>query len=86
MEYIRSGKRDKNGKAIYSGQIVKCNGLFRPTYETKVSFNPTYGFRFGGNNYADAQNIEIIKDITKWQKFIGGIKLLVFNISSRDIE
>lgn len=83
FKFIRSNEKDVNGKTIYSGQIVSVYGRINPKEIVEVLFEPSFGFRIQGNNFADAYDVTVIKDITLLQKITGSIRYIVFNLFGR---
>lgn len=81
IKYVRSNKMDVNGKTIYSGQKVGVHGRINKRDVVEVLFEPNYGFRIQGNNFADAYDIQVIEDINIFQKFAGALVLFVFNLT-----
>ena len=79
FKYIRSTQKDINGKTIFSGQIVSTSRAIG----TKVFYEPDFGFRILGDNFADTYDIKIEKDITIIQKVIGTIKFAIFNLTGK---
>lgn len=81
FKYIRSGEKDITGKTIYSGQIVSVHGRINQRQKVRVLFEPSFGFRIQGNNFADAYDIKIETDISLINKISGAIKFAIFNIT-----
>jgi plastocyanin domain-containing protein len=81
MKYIRSKQKDVNGKTIYSGQLVSVHGRFNPREIVEVDFGVDFGFRIQGNNFADAYDIKIEKDITLLNKLCGSVRFLFYNLT-----
>lgn len=80
FKYIRSDKVDTTGKRIFSGQLVSVHGRINQRELVEVLYEPDFGFRIQGNNFADAYDIKIEKDITRWQKLTGTIRFMMFNL------
>lgn len=81
FKYIRSNTKDSNGKIIYSGQKVNCHGRINQRELVEVFYEPNFGFRVQGNNFADAYGIEIVKDINLFQKIKGSILFFIYNLT-----
>lgn len=81
IKYVRSNQKDVKGKTIYSGQLVNVHGRINPRETQEVLYEPNFGFKVQGNNFADAYDIHIVKDINLFQKIHGSLVLFVFNIT-----
>lgn len=81
IKYVRSDKKDIKGKTIYSGQRVNVHGRINQRETVEVLYEPNFGFRIQGNNFADAYDIQIVKDINIIQKVSGAIVLFIFNVT-----
>lgn len=81
FKYIRSNQKDIKGKTIYSGQKVNVNGRINPRQLQEVYFEPNFGFRVQGNNFADAYDIQIVSDINILQKIYGALRFAFFNLT-----
>jgi hypothetical protein len=81
FKYIRSTQKDITGKTIYSGQHVSVHGRINKRDIVEVYFEPDYGFRIQGNNFADTYNIKIERDITLINKLKGIVMFALFSIT-----
>ena len=86
IKYIRSGQKDISGKIIYSGQKVYVHGRINPRELVEVYFEPDYGFRIQGNNFADAYDIKIEKDIKWYHKIMGIFSFIRYTIHGFKIK
>ncbi len=78
FKYIRSAQKDTTGKTIFSGQKVSVHGRINKRETVEVLFHPDYGFRIQGNNFADAYDIKIEKDISFINKLCGAFRFFFF--------
>ena len=85
---IRSGKKDIKGKEIFSGQVVSVHGRINNREIVEVFFEPAFGFRIQGNNFADVYYIKIESDISIFSKICGMFKFSFYSIfgGCRDAE
>lgn len=81
FKYIRSTQKDIKGNTIFSGQKVAVHGRMNKRDIVEVYFEPDYGFRIQGNNFADAYDIIIINDITLLNKIQGAFRFCWFIIT-----
>lgn len=80
FKYIRSTKKDIAGKTIFSGQKVLAHGRINKEELVDVYFEPDFGFRIQGNNFADVYDILIVKDISILNKINGSLRFALFNM------
>jgi hypothetical protein len=78
---IKSNCKSECGKVIRSGQKVKVHGRINKLEVCEVFFEPNHGFKIQGNNLADAYVIEVVKDTSLIDIFLGNIRFLFFSIT-----
>ena len=68
------------GEPIISGQTVIARSRLSPPTEHKVEFRPDFGFKIGGNNLADAEVMEILKQPSTVDRIFGPLGFALYNI------
>lgn len=77
---IKSNVKAEDGKIIRSGQKVKMHGRFSSARIEEVIFEPNHGFKISGENLADAYVLEVVKQVSIWDRIIGNIKFFFFSL------